>query len=171
VFRVAEDNVRKQKIEGLLQLHKREVFVYVQTFGFDWFDAEDLTQEVFIRLWRTTTLDPETLPRYFIYRVARTVCIDHVRRNGRRKRDTGLTDSLDALSNGKGPYANGLPVDETSLLNILVERLPPLEREMITLVYGTGQSIEEAAVIIGIKSRRAKLLLERASGRLKKNRK
>jgi RNA polymerase sigma factor (sigma-70 family) len=167
---VAEDGIREQKIEALFELYKREVLLYVRVFGFDWFDAQELTQEVFVKLWRTATLDLDTLPRHFIYLVARTVCLDVVRRNGRQKRDVALTSSLETLSIAADICVKGPAVDELSLLKVWVQRLPTDQKEMIALVYGAGYSVEEAAAIMGTKTRRAKYLLEKALGRLKADR-
>jgi RNA polymerase sigma factor (sigma-70 family) len=167
---VADDGIRERKIEALFELYKREVLLYVKMFGFDWFDAQELTQEVFVKLWRSAMLELDSLPRHFIYLVARTVCLDVLRRNGRQKRNTELTNSLEVLSTGNGFRMKGPSVDDLSLLNIWVQRLPPDQKEIITLVYGAGHSIEEAAAIVGTKTRRAKYLLDKALGRLKKNR-
>src|SRR5262245_50999988 len=101
---MADDGSRERKVEALFELYKREVSLYVRVFGFDWSDAQELTQEVFVRLWRTASLDLDTLPRHFIHLVTRTVCMDALRRNGRQKRDSALTDSLEALSS-----SNALP--------------------------------------------------------------
>jgi DNA-directed RNA polymerase specialized sigma24 family protein len=60
-------------------------------------------------------------------------------------------------------------LDDLSLLNIWVQRLPPDQREIITLVYGAGYSVDEAATIMSTKVRRAKYLLDKALGRLKKD--
>jgi RNA polymerase sigma factor (sigma-70 family) len=167
---VADDGIRERKIEALFELHKREVLLYVKMFGFDWFDAQELTQEVFVKLWRSAMLELDSLPRHYIYLVARTVCLDVLRRNGRQKRNTELTSSLEVLSTtGNGFQAKGPAVDDLSLLNIWVQRLPPDQKEIITLVYGAGYSIEEAAAVMGKKTRRAKYLLDKALGRLKQN--
>ena len=53
----------------------------VGSFG----EAEDLVQDTLARAWRADTEPDETTVRAWLYKIATNLCIDHLRRRGRRR--------------------------------------------------------------------------------------
>lgn len=125
-------------------------------------DAQDATQEVFLRLARSHALyDSREKPLAYLYTCARNVCIDAVRR----------ATSVSAL---EGKDAEQIPDPapernpEALLLADALSRLPEEEREVLELRYGQDLKMADVAAIVG-KSRFALHRIERrALGNLRK---
>lgn len=72
--------MRSEVFEAALQRHQRRVYSFAFYMLTHREEAEDVTQEVFIRLWRNPhLLDAEGVETWLL-RVARNACIDRLRR-------------------------------------------------------------------------------------------
>jgi RNA polymerase sigma-70 factor (ECF subfamily) len=85
-----------QAFGELYERHALAVFRFLYAHLDDRLDAEDLTEEVFLRTWRT-------LPRYrdqgvpfkaFLFRVAHNALVDHYRSHSRSKGELSIEDSV-----------------------------------------------------------------------------
>ena len=85
-----------QAFGELYERHALAVFRFLYAHLDDRLDAEDLTEEVFLRTWRT-------LPRYrdqgvpfkaFLFRVAHNALVDHYRSHSRTKGELSIEDSV-----------------------------------------------------------------------------
>jgi len=160
---------RNRKVEALYERHCGEVFVYIRTaFEFERSVIQELTNEVFIRIWQSPRLDLDTIQRAYVYAVARAVCVDHIRYGQRGRRDQRLTLRLDdALSAGALLYAKETAADDDSLLEGLLQRLPKREREVL-LLCASDLSIEQAARVMNLSRLQAKYLRGKGLRRLKR---
>ncbi len=71
--------------EGLAEPHRRELHVHCYRMLASFDEAEDAVQETFLRAWRAReSFDGSSLFRAWLYRIATNVCLDAIRRNGRR---------------------------------------------------------------------------------------
>jgi RNA polymerase sigma-70 factor (ECF subfamily) len=122
-------------------------------------DAEDVTQEVFIRLWRT-------LPRYrfeasfhtYLSRMARNAAMDHLRREKRRPdrpRALPVDTQADEIappvadpSPENNPVANYLSQEKLQILYAALAALPVEMREIVVLHSQMGHSYEEISKIM-----------------------
>lgn len=145
-------------------------------------DAEDLLQELFVRLVRT-------LPQYdhdgrfeaWIFRIATNLARDRVRRSRR----TPAVLSLDADRAGRADVGDvptwqeladlSLPPPETPLelredadaLQRALARLPALEREVVMLRHFSGMSFAEIAEAMGTPLGTALARAHRGLGKLR----
>jgi RNA polymerase sigma-70 factor (ECF subfamily) len=115
-------------------------------------DAEEITQEVFVRLWNMRgSIDPEKKIQSLIFTIARRIAVDMYRRSGKLK--TALPDDAGedrALSQGWSPQEI-LEEHETNLLmDIAVESMPPKQREVFSLYYHHSLSPKEIAARSGL---------------------
>lgn len=101
--------------------------------------AEDLTQEVFLRLWQSPPGEDVQRPRAWLFRVAHNLALDTLRRPG----TAALPEQLPELDFAEGVHMR-LDV-ETALAS-----LPPRDREIVTLHLGAGLRFREIAEILGM---------------------
>ncbi|MHB8780135.1 MAG: RNA polymerase sigma factor [Candidatus Geothermincolia bacterium] len=117
-------------------------------------DAEDLTEEVFLRALRAIGHLEEgaTISKAWFYRIARNMVIDHHRRRGRR-REIGL-DSVAESENPPGAHDQGLEQgwerEETrQMVRQAMEQLNEEQRQVIVLKYFSGFSNAEVGQVLG----------------------
>lgn len=140
-------------------------------------DAEDATQEVFLKLWRTLgTWRDEASVKTYIMRIARNTVIDMIRR-----RNSHPTDSLtvedddgeesqldiadtDTTSNPAADYARREQIEE---VRRAIDELEPEHREIIILRDINGLSYAEIAEATGLYPGTVKSRLSRAREKLK----
>ncbi len=127
-------------------------YMTVYRFAFKWCrsreDAEDITQEVFIKLARKIHLyDRRSLFTTWLYRVTANCARDYARKN-MKWRQNKLPDPPE---NGLIASPNPGPENNVVARGILkvVSTLPDKLKEAVLLVYGEGMSHKEAAQVAG----------------------
>ncbi len=108
-------------------------------------DAEDLTQEVMLKVFRSrrTLRDPAKL-RAWLYRTARSTIIDHYR----RRRETEPVNETDAPSDA--PDFDRLGQRLQHSIRRFVAALPPTYREAVTLADLEDRPLAEVAERLGL---------------------
>jgi RNA polymerase sigma-70 factor (ECF subfamily) len=104
--------------------------------------AEDATQEVFLRLWRKSTVyDPArgSLVSWLTV-MARHHAIDSLRR---QQREAQISDAVIPINCGHSDVP-AYSCDDATVRSIL-EKLPPEQREVLTLAYFAGFTHTEIA--------------------------
>ena len=121
--------------------------------------AEDLTQEVFLRVHRASdSLDPERDPWRWLVTIAYNVCRDHwgssATRNKKSTRDMepGLLDAVHDDPRTPGPQAAALDEEAASLVRSAVAALPFESRAVVVLHDFDGLTHEEIAKLTGSKA-------------------
>lgn len=148
--------------EEIVRRHQHRVYNLAYRMLRDHDDAEDLTQEAFIRVF-------QSLPRLrhdralgaYISRVAANLCLTWLRT--RRRHPEQITNPTDLAS---VPAPTGPECHER--LHAAISDLAPKYRLAITVFYLEGCSYKEAAHILGITRRALKTRLCRARALLKK---
>jgi RNA polymerase sigma-70 factor (ECF subfamily) len=114
---------------------------------------QDLLQEVHLALWRSLqSFDRRCSLRTWVYRVAHHVAATHVLRSRRRR-----ARQFTSLDDAEFPPAStdvAAEVDAAQILQrlyALIQRLAPLDREMIIL-HLEGLPADEIAEIVGLTS-------------------
>jgi len=106
-------------------------------------DAEDLSQEVFLRAYRAIAkFDPSTSIRPWLLGIGRNVLREHVRKVRKRKEVTWTELCLELEDTIE---AEGLYEDVLHLLPVCVVRLGDSARQAITWHYMSGQKLQEIA--------------------------
>jgi len=116
-------------------------------------EAEDVVQDVFLRLWRRPDrFDPErSAGRSWLLTVVRNRSLDHLRRRGCRVRE----DVADLAERLPDPHTPDL-VDELDAearnrqLWQMVDALPPTQADLIRRAYVSGQTHQEIASETGL---------------------
>lgn len=121
-------------------------------------DAEDVYQEVFLRLWKQETADWDgERTKAWLLRTTVNRCADLHRFRMRRP-----TLPLEAVAELSGETA-----EEGTAVWEAVARLPEKLRIPIHLHYGEGYSSEEIAALLGVPAATVRTRLHRARARLK----
>lgn len=140
-------------------------------------DAEDVTQETYLRLWRVASeLKLESSLKLYILRTARNLALDLIRKNSNRDEiDTVILDAdgefeIDIADDSPDsrPDASYLRKVEKEAVRQSIEELPSAAREIIVLRDIDGLSYTEIAYILGIAEGTLKSKLFRARERLRK---
>src|ERR671919_3192788 len=91
--------------EVIIEKHQQPLFSFVYRFCNDYHQAQDLVQDVFLRLVKMSrNYEPRAKFTTYLYTIAHNVCIDHIRRKKRRV-TVSLSDPIDA--------ENGMTLEET----------------------------------------------------------
>lgn len=138
-------------LKRLFLAHRRELQTYLTRRLRDREMAADLTQETFLRFAeqgsRTTIVDD----RSYLYRTARNLAIDHVRRIGRHRTDSTTHDDLaDLPENLPGPEQIVDGRQRLDRLRAIVEELPKRTRQVFVLNRIEGLTYSEIAGRLGI---------------------
>ena len=139
-------------------------------------DAEDLTQEVFLRaMGRLHKFEPqsEASLRTWLYRIAMNLSINQLRQMKRRQRFEGLSLDAPIHPDGDAVYL-AIPDSSTAperlveraethrLVHAVIRQLVPKHQQVLVLVDLEGMEYEEAAAIIGCRVGTVKSRLSRA---------
>jgi RNA polymerase sigma-70 factor (ECF subfamily) len=153
----------EQAFERLVPAYRRRVIGLAYSVLRDRAAAEDLAQEVFVKLWRA-------LPRYdgraqlstWIYAITRNAAISALRT---RRRSVSLSDpAVLAEVESREPALDSGPGD-TALWR-QVEALPEKQRQAVTLYYQDERSVDEVAAMMGLPVNTVKTHLHRARANL-----
>ena len=140
-------------------------------------DAEDVTQETYLRLWRVASeLNLEGSLKLYILKAARNLSLDLIRKNSRMDEiDTVILDAdgefeIDIADDSPDsrPDASYLRKVEKETVLQSIEELPSAAREMIVLRDIEGLSYAEIGTMLGIAEGTLKSKLFRARERLRK---
>ena len=133
-------------------------------------DAEDLCQEVFLRLWRQAPSwrDDAKLTTW-LHTVAHNLAINHVQRYQRRHVvDTEAANSaLDASSTADDPSAAPELLDQQKGVAEALEQLPENQRAALAFRYYQGLPVKDIAGIMSLSVKAVESLLGRGRVRLK----
>jgi RNA polymerase sigma-70 factor, ECF subfamily len=164
------DQIR-DSVTHLFVAHHSEICRYLAQRGCLTTDAEEMTQEVFLRLYRTRLggLDVDA-PRRWLFTVARNMAIDHVRRARHHQHLTDCTSS-DAAERvaDTAPTREELMLSESrrAALAEALGELTDLQRECLHL-RAEGLSLLEIGAIVNISVSGASDAIRRAIRRLQK---
>lgn len=141
--------------EELLREHTRKVYNLCYRFCGRSSDAEDLTQETFIKIFQMLGTYDAAQGSFstWLYRVARNLLVDHYRRT-RKDRMTSSLDQVTELeekpSPGEGPVAHVEARERKELLQAALEGLSPDMREAVILRDLQDLDYEEIALVLGV---------------------
>jgi RNA polymerase sigma-70 factor (ECF subfamily) len=156
---------RDEAIVQLLPAYRRKVFGLAYSFLRDREAAEDVTQEVFIKLWRALpAFDGRASMSTWIYAIARNASLSALRAR-RPQSSLSYPKVMDAVESSNPVPSADVLVDRAAILR-LVDQLPTKQRQVIMLFYMQEQSHEEVAAMLSMPIGTVKTLLHRARARL-----
>lgn len=130
-----------EALEAMLDLYEHKVFRMAVAMLRDAGRAEDVTQDIFLKMWRAfPAYDGRASVSTWLYAIARNTCLSAVRAESYRK-----TSALDDVPEPSAASSSAA-VDWSTLL----ARLPDAQRHVITLFYFEERSITEVAAMMGL---------------------
>lgn len=136
----------------LVERYEAKLLRYAKRFLFDYEDAEDLVQEVFIKAYRNIQgFDASRSFNAWIYRIAHNEFINAIKKRGREPLSFFDFDTL--LPQPVDPKQADHDVKESDLkemLNECLNRLDPKYREPLILYYLEEMDYQEIAEIMQI---------------------
>jgi RNA polymerase sigma-70 factor, ECF subfamily len=143
--------------------HHRSVYRFACSLLKDDAEAEDMTQEAFLRFWQFGR--DVRRPREWLLKVVYNACLDRLRKAGRFVDvDPELVDEHRDDHDPAWHYGQSQLARE---LERLVATLPEPQRSLIVLFDVQGFSGDECARVLGINRNQVKVYLHRARRRLR----
>ncbi len=167
----------REAFEELIRRNTHKVHALVYRFLGDPQQVEDLTQEVFLRVYRTVrSYKPRAKFSTWLYRIVANLCF-----NVLRSRKKGRPVSLETIAGEDGESYHrevedehsdgpGAGLDEQELQQVIaeaIEQLPENQRIAIVLNKFENKSYEEISEVLRCSTMAVKSLLSRARGNLR----
>jgi RNA polymerase sigma factor (sigma-70 family) len=141
----------ERAFELLLGRHQQKIYTSIYLFVKDQSLAEDIFQEVFIKIIDTLRKGKYNHEGKFLQwamRIAYNMCVDYFRRNKRRPQvsPTETFDIFDILQVTDDNAEQGIIRSQThDRIRHLVDQLPPEQREVVILRHYADMSFKEIA--------------------------
>ena len=157
--------------QNLLMEHKDRIYSYALYFLRDRDDAEDVTQDVFIKLWEhKDRIDKQRMVAWMM-RVTHNRCIDIIRQRKGNQRLNGTDGYLERTVADDHPGAHPETVFEASetqrMLLTAMDTLPERTKSMLLLHYFQGMKYEEIGEILDARVSTVKVAVHRGRKALK----
>jgi RNA polymerase sigma-70 factor, ECF subfamily len=138
--------------------------------------AEDLAQEVFLRLYlKRENYQPSARFSTFLWRIAINLCIDDNRRRRRRRRPEVFCEDMPIAPDGQAgtqaiteesPDLIAVNAEQTGQVRLALQRLPEEYRAVIVLRHYEGLRFREIAEVLNIPEGTVKSRTAEAMARL-----
>lgn len=164
-------------LASAFEQYRNPILRYVRSIVRDAAEADDITQETFLRAHRSlaTLQDPAKLSPW-LYRIATNLCTDRFRQSSSRPRPQSLADVTAAAETGEAEPADDTAprldqlVEQQEMSACVQEYLDSLSdsyRAVILLHDMQGLSNPEIAEMLGCSLATVKIRLHRARARLR----
>jgi RNA polymerase sigma-70 factor (ECF subfamily) len=157
----------QQALSELYEHYFPKVYRYVASRLATSEDAEDVTEEIFLRI--IDNLDGFTWRGFpfgaWVFRIARNEVVSYVRTQKTRSNTTQLSDSIPDIAE------NGTERVELEMTFVVVrkaiDRLPEAQRQVVSLRFIAGLSVAETAAALKKTENNVKVLQHKGIARLK----
>lgn len=131
--------------EILVRRHTPAVYAHALRFFGEPSTADDVTQEVFVKVYRSlATFDERSRFTTWLYRVTRNTCLDEARARGRRPVPVDPFDTPTVGADFADEVALSLAIEHA------MRALPPDDRDALSAIAVFGLSYPEAGIALGV---------------------
>ena len=161
--------------QTLVEQHRAMVYRVAFQFAGNHYDAEDITQDVFIKVYRSLPgFRQDAQFTSWMYRIAMNACIDHRRRQPPAAVvpiTAGAPDAepwmIDTVEERPGPETCAYAGELGSVLDAAIGRLPEGQRLVFVMRHHEGLKLVEIAAALGLAEGTVKRQLHAAVHRLR----
>ena len=145
---------------------KNKIFRFAKRLLTAQMEAEDVTQDVFVKLWTKK----ETLQNYrsveaLAMTITRNACLDKLKSNKRRRADD--IEDAHTASGEASPQQRAEMSDHVTLAKQIIDRLPEKQKMIVQLRDIEGYEFKEIEEITGISVNAIKVNLSRARQKIR----
>ena len=137
----------------LVERHGRELHAHAYRIVGSHEDAEDVTQETFLRAWRRReSYQGRASFRTWLYTIATNACLSALERRSRRPQAArGVDGAWENVASADAEPGEVLVAKETTKLALLVavQHLPPRQRAVLIVRDVLGWTAKETAALLG----------------------
>ncbi len=151
----------------LVRRHQGNVFTLAYRFSRDRQDAEELAQEIFLKVWRhARTFKGRAAFSTWLYRLAVNTCLNHRQKKKNSPESVMLPDDLADMA---GSADSGrIARERQKLLEQAMSTLPARQKMALILAYFERKSYEQIAAVMEVSVSAVETLLFRARQNLGK---
>lgn len=158
----------------LVERHRAMVYRLAYQFAGNHYDAEDIAQDVFIKVYRSLgQFRHDSQLSSWLYRIVMNACIDHRRRHVAAGVHPFGAEAeqrmLDTPEAAPGPEARAYAGELGEALESGIRRLPPGQRAVFLLRHHEGLKLGEIASALGLAEGTVKRQLHTAVRRLRES--
>ena len=154
----------------LVERYKSYVFTLTFRFTKNREDAEEVSQDIFVKAYRSLA-DFKGTAKFstWLYTIVNTTCITFLRKKRLDIRSLDDERTFEVADSQDSGFRANLVEQKSrqNMVNQAIAMLNPDDAEIITLFYKSEQSLEEISQILGVEVNTAKVRLHRARTRLK----
>ena len=160
----------RQSLDVLVARYFKTIYGFAARFAGNGEDAEDITQETFVKAWRhLKRFDPERNFKTWLFAIAKNTALDFLKKKravpfSAFKNAAGENGLLETLANSAPLAAEALERREAGdLVRNFLEKLSPAQRTTLALRYGNDLTFRAIAERLGeplhtVKSRNRRAL-------------
>lgn len=164
--KVADKTEKESKVLEALMAHQEKVFLICLGFSRNPVDAEDLTQEVYLKALRNIdSLTDLSLLKFWLFRVARNTCLDFGRKR-KLRRHASLKPEHEQHES-RTPESQLVSREQLRSLKAAIQQLSKKQREAFILKEYGDLSYQEIAETLKIKHGTVMSRLNRARQAIK----
>lgn len=148
---------------------KDKLFRYARKLLQDYEEAEDLLQDVFVKLWvNREELSRKSSVEAFAMTVTKNLCIDRFRSKQYQTSNTGIDASeIDIHDRGITPDKRAEQMEAADLVKEVMKSLPENLRQIVQFRDIEGLSYQEIADVMGMNINTLKVNLSRARKKIR----
>ncbi len=157
----------RRLFEMLFQRYKRPILAHTHRFVRQRSRAEELTQDVFLRVYTTKNYQAQTRFKTWLYRVATNVCLNELRKQEHQQRLESLSDHSDGAQISAAPDLQNPDAalggkQLAARLEARLGALPTKQRAAFLMARQDGLSHQEIASALETSVSAVKSLIHRA---------
>jgi len=158
-----------KNFDPIVKRYAQKIRRYIARLIGNWQEAEDLTQDVFVKAYTNiASFNPKLKFSSWLYRIAHNESVNYIKKNYRYKTVEFSDEIKNQLIDHASSYKNILARENIESVRSGIATLRPRDREIIELAYFEQKSYLEIADILQVSVNSVGPLMGRAKDNLKK---